>query len=151
MVIFKICVQYPELMYLLGVYQSQRVKLLDPLGRDLLCCRMQFLQGTHHWKRKFNYSREFSCIFVLYIGCACGIHFRIVDFSDLCCVGRLGGKVKLSWKLLSISKLDNGGYTLTYETPQGLVSLQSKSVVMTVPSHIASGLLHPISVCLLLV
>lgn len=58
---------------------------------------------------------------------------------------RLGGKVKLSWKLLSISKLDNGGYTLTYETPQGLVSLQSKSVVMTVPSHIASGLLHPIS------
>lgn len=58
---------------------------------------------------------------------------------------RLGGKVKLSWKLSSISKLDNGGYTLTYETPQGLVSLQSKSVVMTVPSHIASSLLRPLS------
>lgn len=79
------------------------------------------------------------------------MRFRIVDFSDLFCVGRLGGKVKLSWKLSSISKLDNGGYTLTYETPQGLVSLQSKSVVMTVPSHIASSLLCPLSVCPFLV
>ncbi|KAF5455504.1 hypothetical protein F2P56_025071 [Juglans regia] len=58
----------------------------------------------------------------------------------------LGGRVKLSWKLSSISKLDKGGYNLTYETPQGLVSLQSNSVVMTVPSHIASSLLRPLSV-----
>jgi oxygen-dependent protoporphyrinogen oxidase len=61
--------------------------------------------------------------------------------------GRLGKKVKLSWKLSSIRKLDKGGYILTYETPQGLVSLQSKSVVMTVPSYIASSLLRPLSVC----
>ncbi|XP_068303977.1 protoporphyrinogen oxidase 1, chloroplastic-like [Pyrus communis] len=59
---------------------------------------------------------------------------------------RLGSKVKLSWKLSSISKLDKGGYTLTYETPEGLVSVLSKSVVMTVPSHVASGLLRPLSV-----
>ncbi|KAG2697871.1 hypothetical protein I3843_07G124600 [Carya illinoinensis] len=58
----------------------------------------------------------------------------------------LGGKVKLSWKLSSISKLDKGGYNLTYETPQGLVSLQSNSVVMTVPSHVASSLLRPLAV-----
>ncbi|KAJ8748671.1 hypothetical protein K2173_008116 [Erythroxylum novogranatense] len=58
---------------------------------------------------------------------------------------RLGGNVKLSWKLSSIVKLDNGGYNLTYETPKGLVSLQSKTVVLTVPSHIASSLLHPLS------
>ncbi|WJX19744.1 Protoporphyrinogen oxidase 1, chloroplastic [Trifolium repens] len=58
---------------------------------------------------------------------------------------RLGNKVKLSWKLLSISKLDNGEYSLTYETPEGVVSLQSKSVVMTIPSHIASPLLRPLS------
>ncbi|XP_059437481.1 protoporphyrinogen oxidase 1, chloroplastic [Corylus avellana] len=58
---------------------------------------------------------------------------------------RLGKKVKLSWKLSSIRKLDKGGYSLTYETPQGLVSLQSKSVVMTVPSYIASSLLRPLS------
>lgn len=43
--------------------------------------------------------------------------------------------------------MKNGGYTLTYETPDGLVTLQSRTVVMTVPSHIASGLLRPISVC----
>lgn len=58
---------------------------------------------------------------------------------------RLGSKVKLSWKLSSIMKLENEGYNLTYETPEGLVSLRSKTVVMTVPSHVASGLLRPLS------
>ncbi|KAJ7977753.1 Protoporphyrinogen oxidase [Quillaja saponaria] len=58
---------------------------------------------------------------------------------------RLGNKVKLSWKLSSISKLGNGGYSLTYETPEGLVSLHSKTVVMTVPSYVASTLLRPLS------
>ncbi|KAI3980882.1 hypothetical protein MKX01_025447 [Papaver californicum] len=57
----------------------------------------------------------------------------------------LGNMVKLSWKLLSIQKSSSGGYNLTYETPEGLISVQSKSVVMTVPSHVASGLLHPLS------
>ncbi|GLU16652.1 hypothetical protein SLE2022_330730 [Rubroshorea leprosula] len=56
----------------------------------------------------------------------------------------LGSKVKLSWKLSSITKLD-GGYKLTYETPEGVVSLQSKTVVMTIPSYIASDLLNPLS------
>ncbi|XP_062084820.1 protoporphyrinogen oxidase 1, chloroplastic [Humulus lupulus] len=58
---------------------------------------------------------------------------------------RLGSKVKLSWKLSSVSKLDNGGYSLTYETPEGLVTLQAKSVIFTVPSHVASSLLRPLS------
>ncbi|KAF8401206.1 hypothetical protein HHK36_012135 [Tetracentron sinense] len=58
---------------------------------------------------------------------------------------RLGSQVKLSWKLSGIKKLDSGGYSLTYETPEGLVSVQAKSVVMTVPSHVASHLLHPLS------
>ncbi|KAJ4825572.1 Protoporphyrinogen oxidase 1, chloroplastic [Turnera subulata] len=58
---------------------------------------------------------------------------------------RLGTNVKLSWKLSGITKLDDGRYSLTYETPEGLISLQSKSVVLTVPSYIASGLLHPLS------
>ncbi|KAK6941163.1 Amine oxidase [Dillenia turbinata] len=57
----------------------------------------------------------------------------------------LGRRVKLSWKLTAIKKLDGGGYQLSYETPEGLVSLQSKSVVMTVPSHVASTLLRPLS------
>lgn len=58
---------------------------------------------------------------------------------------RLDGKVKLSWKLSNI-KLVNGEYHLTYETPEGLVSVRSKSVVLTVPSHVASILLRPLSV-----
>ncbi|RZC88160.1 hypothetical protein C5167_015962 [Papaver somniferum] len=57
----------------------------------------------------------------------------------------LGNMVKLSWKLSSIQKSSGGGYNLTYETPEGLISVQAKSVVMTVPSHVASGLLHPLS------
>lgn len=63
---------------------------------------------------------------------------------------RLGSKVKLSWKLSSILKLENGRYSLTYETPEGLVSLQSRSVVMTIPSHVASSLLRTLSVCSIL-
>ncbi|KAL5792062.1 hypothetical protein ACOSP7_000656 [Xanthoceras sorbifolium] len=59
---------------------------------------------------------------------------------------KLGSKVKLSWKLSGITKSDNGGYTLAYETPEGLISIQSKSVVMTIPSYIASSLLRPLSV-----
>ncbi|KVH94559.1 protoporphyrinogen oxidase 1, chloroplastic [Cynara cardunculus var. scolymus] len=58
---------------------------------------------------------------------------------------RLGSRVKLSWKLTSISKLVNRGYRLTYETPNGFASLQTKTVVMTVPSYVASDLLRPLS------
>lgn len=59
---------------------------------------------------------------------------------------RLGSKVKLSWKLSSITKSEKGGYCLTYETPEGVVSLQSRSIVMTVPSYVASNILRPLSV-----
>ncbi|KAF7818069.1 protoporphyrinogen oxidase 1, chloroplastic [Senna tora] len=58
---------------------------------------------------------------------------------------RLGNKVKLSWKLSSISKLDSGEYSLTYETPEGVVSVRSKTVVMTIPSYVASSILRPLS------
>lgn len=62
-------------------------------------------------------------------------------------ISSLGNKVKLSWRLTTISKLDNGCYLLTYETPSGTVSLQSRSVVMTIPSYIASTIIRPLSVC----
>ncbi|KQK03997.1 protoporphyrinogen oxidase, chloroplastic isoform X2 [Brachypodium distachyon] len=58
---------------------------------------------------------------------------------------RLGSKVKLSWKLTSITKLDNQGYLLAYETPEGVVSVQAKSVIMTIPSYVASDILRPLS------
>ncbi|KAK4406869.1 Protoporphyrinogen oxidase, chloroplastic [Sesamum angolense] len=57
----------------------------------------------------------------------------------------LGNKVKLSWRLTTITTLENGGYLLTYETPSGMVSLRSRSVVMTVPSYVASTILRPLS------
>ncbi|GAB4830647.1 fatty-acyl coenzyme A oxidase [Ancistrocladus abbreviatus] len=59
---------------------------------------------------------------------------------------RLGTKVKLSWKLCCIDKLANGEYQLTYGTPGGLVTVRARSVVMTVPSHVASSLLRPLCV-----
>ncbi|KAK4738072.1 hypothetical protein R3W88_001769 [Solanum pinnatisectum] len=59
---------------------------------------------------------------------------------------RLGSKVKLSWKLSSITKSGKGGYLLTYETPEGVVSLRSRSIVMTVPSYVASNILRSLSV-----
>lgn len=34
-----------------------------------------------------------------------------------------------------------------YETPEGLTSVQTRSVVLTIPSYIASNLLRPLSVC----
>ncbi|GER50162.1 protoporphyrinogen oxidase [Striga asiatica] len=57
----------------------------------------------------------------------------------------LGDKVKLSWRLVTIAALDDGGYSLTYETPKGIASLKSRCVVMTVPSYVASGILRPLS------
>lgn len=58
---------------------------------------------------------------------------------------RLGTKVKLSWKLSNLKKSESEGYTLTYETPEGLIFVQAKSVIMTVPSYVASSLLRPLS------
>ncbi|KAK1293483.1 hypothetical protein QJS10_CPB17g00840 [Acorus calamus] len=58
---------------------------------------------------------------------------------------RLGSKVKLSWKLSSIKKSDSQGYILTYETPEGLISVKTKCIVMTTPSYVASSLIRPLS------
>ncbi|KAH9311880.1 hypothetical protein KI387_026915, partial [Taxus chinensis] len=59
---------------------------------------------------------------------------------------RLGDKVKLGWKLLAIKKISGCGYALTYETPDGSISIQTKTVVLTVPSYVASNILRPLSV-----
>lgn len=101
-------------------------------GKDLQCCQKQYLQGIRYlslslcWKGK---RQKLSSVFS-----------RLLQFD------RLGSKVKLSWKLSAITKLESGGYNLTYETPDGVVYVHSKTVVMTVPSHVASSLLRPLSV-----
>lgn len=59
---------------------------------------------------------------------------------------RLGQKVKVNWKLTSIEKTSDGSYTLTYETQEGTKSVRAKSIVLTVPSYVASDILRPVSV-----
>jgi oxygen-dependent protoporphyrinogen oxidase len=47
---------------------------------------------------------------------------------------------------MSITKSDGKGYVLEYETPEEVVSVQAKSVIMTIPSYVASNILRPLSV-----
>jgi len=49
-------------------------------------------------------------------------------------------------RLTSITKSDGKGYVLEYETPDGVVSVKAKSVIMTIPSYVASNILRPLSV-----
>lgn len=58
---------------------------------------------------------------------------------------KLGSSVKLQWKLQSIQKSPTGGYELVYVTPEGLKSISTKAVVLTVPSYVASDILRPLS------
>ncbi|CAK9205313.1 unnamed protein product [Sphagnum troendelagicum] len=57
----------------------------------------------------------------------------------------LGDKVRVNWKLTTIQKAGGGGYTLTYETPEGTITVGTKALVLTVPSYVASDILQPLS------
>jgi oxygen-dependent protoporphyrinogen oxidase len=57
----------------------------------------------------------------------------------------LGDKVRVNWKLTAIQKAGGGGYTLTYETPEGTITVGTKALVLTVPSYVASDILQPLS------
>jgi protoporphyrinogen/coproporphyrinogen III oxidase len=54
--------------------------------------------------------------------------------------------VKLSWKLKCIGRSEKEGYVLLYETPDGPMSVWARTVVLTVPSYVASNILRPLSV-----
>lgn len=54
--------------------------------------------------------------------------------------------MKTQWELVGVEKTEEGTFLLTYETPEGRKTLSTKTVVLTVPSYIASGILRPISV-----
>ncbi|MCO5567268.1 hypothetical protein L7F22_020958 [Adiantum nelumboides] len=58
---------------------------------------------------------------------------------------KLGSSVKLNWKLESIQRASGGGYELVYLTPEGMKSISTKSVLLTVPSYVASNILRPLS------
>jgi len=49
-------------------------------------------------------------------------------------------KVRVSWVLKGIGKCQEG-YELTYDTPDGVAKVKSKSVVMTAPAYVVSELL----------
>jgi len=70
-------------------------------------------------------------------------HYCVESFRFPC---RLGDKVKVNWKLTAIKKLTDGGYTLTYETPEGTKTVGARSLVLTVPSYVAKDILRPLSV-----
>ena len=54
--------------------------------------------------------------------------------------------MKLNWKLESIQVASGGGYKLAYKTLEGEKSVLTKSVLLTVPSYVASSILRPLSV-----
>jgi oxygen-dependent protoporphyrinogen oxidase len=55
----------------------------------------------------------------------------------------LGGKVNLSWKATKIEKA-SGGYSVTFDTPQGEKVVMAKTVVSTIPAHSISNVLQSI-------
>ncbi|KAI5067353.1 hypothetical protein GOP47_0017881 [Adiantum capillus-veneris] len=58
---------------------------------------------------------------------------------------KLGSNIKLNWKLESIQRASGGGFELVYVTPEGMKLISTKSVLLTVPSYVASNILRPLS------
>jgi len=56
----------------------------------------------------------------------------------------LGDKVRLQWKATSIQKSTDGGYTATFQTPQGEKIITAKTLVSTVPAHSIAHLLQSV-------
>ncbi|CDF38327.1 unnamed protein product [Chondrus crispus] len=54
---------------------------------------------------------------------------------------RLGDRVKLSWKLVSLGKESDGRYRATYETPEGTKTVIARSVAITAPANATAGIL----------
>lgn len=50
---------------------------------------------------------------------------------------QIGDNIRVSWVLRSLTK-DGDNYKLTYDTPQGAVTLTAKSVVMTAPAYVVA-------------
>eukprot|EP00210_Caulerpa_lentillifera_P001614 g1552.t1 len=58
---------------------------------------------------------------------------------------RLSDKIKINWKLKRVAQDDKGLFILDYETPEGMQSIASKTVALTVPSYVAAEILQPVS------
>ena len=87
----------------------------------------------------------------LYIHCLLPVftilkHAYVVSIAFFATLVRLGDSVKLNWKLESIQVASGSGYKLIYKTPEGVKAVLAKSVLLTVPSYVASNILRPLSV-----
>ncbi|KAF6265212.1 amine oxidase [Scenedesmus sp. NREL 46B-D3] len=54
---------------------------------------------------------------------------------------KLQDKIRVNWKLTSISTTSEGLYKLTYDTPEGAATLTTRSVAMTIPAWALADLL----------
>uniref|UniRef100_A0A7S3ENC5 Protoporphyrinogen oxidase n=1 Tax=Rhodosorus marinus TaxID=101924 RepID=A0A7S3ENC5_9RHOD len=52
--------------------------------------------------------------------------------------------VKLEWKMESIETDEDGNFVTKFQTPSGTETVLSKTVALTAPAYIASGLLEPL-------
>jgi len=56
----------------------------------------------------------------------------------------LKDKINLEWKITKIDKGSDGEYVATFETPEGVQTIQAKSIVSTVPAHSLADVLQPV-------
>mgnify|MGYP001971283351 FL=1 len=47
-------------------------------------------------------------------------------------------KVKLEWKVTKIAKRDDGSFAITYDTPDGVKTITTATVVMTAPAYVTA-------------
>ncbi|GMH98710.1 hypothetical protein TrVE_jg466 [Triparma verrucosa] len=55
-----------------------------------------------------------------------------------------GSKVRLQWKIKSLETVEGGGYVATFETPEGVRTVNAKSVVSTAPAHALAEVIRPV-------
>ena len=53
---------------------------------------------------------------------------------------------RTSWKLVEVTRQQDGCYSLLYDTPEGRLEVISRSVGLTVPAYVAAGLLSTAAV-----
>jgi len=56
----------------------------------------------------------------------------------------LKDKINLEWRITKITKATNGGYIATFDTPEGVQIIQTRSIVSTVPAHSLANVLQPV-------
>lgn len=56
----------------------------------------------------------------------------------------LGDKVKLQWKITNLEKEEDDTYKATFQTPDGVQTIKTKTVVSTAPAHALKGVFESV-------